>query len=98
MAGMDKSKEILLTSRGQITIPKEFLPKGVSQFRAVLREEDGAIILLPRVSIPAHQQYFWTKRWQKGERAASEDIATGRLSGPGNAADVIKASQRARQE
>ncbi len=98
MAEMEKSKEILLTSRGQITIPKEFLPAGVSQFRAVLREEDGAIILLPRVSIPAHQAYFWTKRWQQGERAASEDIAAGRLSKPGSAADVIKAAKRTRRQ
>lgn len=98
MADEEKAKDILLTSRGQITIPKEFLPAGVSQFRAVLREEDGAIILLPRVSIPAHQHYFWTKRWQKGERAASEDIEAGRLSGPGDAGDVIKAAKRGRKQ
>lgn len=98
MADTEKAKDILLSSRGQITIPKEFLIEGVSQFRAVLREEDGAIILLPRVSIPAHQHYFWTKRWQKGEHAASEDIAAGRLSGPGNALDVIKAAKRARKK
>jgi len=98
MAGTEKAKDILLTSRGQITIPKEFLPKGVSQFRAVLREEDGAIILLPRVSIPAHQHYFWTTRWQKGEHAASKDIEDGRLSEPGSASDVIKDAKRARRQ
>ena len=98
MADEEKAKDILLTSRGQITIPKEFLLEGVSQFRAVLRKEDGAIILLPRVSIPAHQHYFWTKRWQKGEHAASEDIKADRLSGPGNAADVIKEAKRARRQ
>lgn len=91
MAEEKPAKEILLSRRGQITIPKEFIPEGVSQFRAVLREEDGAIILLPRVSVPAHQAYYWTKRWQKGERTVSTEIKEGRLSEPGNAADVMKA-------
>lgn len=96
MASSRKAKEILLTSRRQITIPKEFLSDGVTQFRAELREEDGAIILLPRVSIPAHQKYYWTKKWQKGEAKASEDIDAGRLSKPGDASDVQKSAKAAR--
>ncbi len=32
-----------------------------------------------RDSIPAHQAYFWTKRWQDGEKEASRDIQSGRV-------------------
>ncbi len=71
-------KEVLLGKRNQITIPKDFVAEGVSQYLCEKRD-DGTLILHPRVSIPAHQRYYWTARWQKGEKKASEDIAAGRL-------------------
>ena len=68
----------MLGKRNQITLPREFVPKGTSLFQAEKRE-NGSIVLEPQTTIPASQAYFWTKRWQEGERKASEDIQSGRL-------------------
>ena len=73
-----KAKDLLLGRRNQITLPREFIPDGVTFFRGE-RNEDGSIVLMPQISVPAHQAYFWTPRWQEGEKKASEDIQTGRL-------------------
>ncbi len=73
-----ETKEILLSKRNQVTIPKDFIPTGVSLFLCE-KLDDGAIVLHPRVSIPANQKYYWTARWQKGEKQASEDIKKGRI-------------------
>lgn len=73
-----EAKEVLLGKRNQVTIPKGFVPEGVSLFLCE-KLEDGSIILHPRVSIPANQKYYWTVRWQKGEKQASEDIKKGRI-------------------
>jgi hypothetical protein len=33
----------------------------------------------PHGTIDRSQAYFWTKRWQEGERQAEEDIQAGRV-------------------
>lgn len=71
-------KELLVGRRNQITLPKDFIPKGASRFQCE-KKPDGTIVLIPQISIPATQAYFWTHRWQEGERKASQDIAAGRL-------------------
>ena len=40
---------------------------------------DGSICLTPQVAIDRSQAYFWTKRWQEGERQAEEDFRAGRV-------------------
>ncbi len=84
-----KAKEVLLGKRNQITIPKDYIIDGVSLFLCEKRE-DGAIVLHPRVSIPASQKYYWTARWQKGEKKASEDIRKGRIRRYSSAKSLIK--------
>ncbi|MBI2069669.1 MAG: AbrB/MazE/SpoVT family DNA-binding domain-containing protein [Elusimicrobia bacterium] len=64
-----------LGRRNQITLPKNFVPKNTNSFLCE-RREDGAILLIPEVSIPINQLFFWTKQWQEGEREASRDIRT----------------------
>ena len=73
-----KEKIVALGRRNQITLPNEFIPKGATQFKCK-KKKDGTIILIPHTSIPISQLYFWTKRWQDGEKEASEDIQAGRL-------------------
>ena len=41
--------------------------------------QDGSIVLKPVAIIDKSQEYFWTKRWQAGEREAKEDIKIGRI-------------------
>jgi len=36
-------------------------------------------VLIPKKLVDKSQAYFWTKRWQKGEREADEDIEAGRV-------------------
>ena len=36
-------------------------------------------IEMPKKLIDKSQAYFWTKRWQKGEKEAAEDIKVGRV-------------------
>ncbi|MBI5596297.1 MAG: hypothetical protein HY928_09450 [Elusimicrobia bacterium] len=73
-----RKKEIQLGRRNQVTIPKEFLEEGVTLF-VCEKHDDGSIVLHPRASVPYGQRWFWSNRWQAGERAASEDIAAGRV-------------------
>lgn len=81
-------KELSVGRRNQITLPKAFIPKGASSFQCEKRA-DGTIVLIPQISIPASQVYFWSNRWQEGEKKASEDIAAGRLRRHANAAALI---------
>ena len=40
---------------------------------------DDEIVLKPKKIIDKDQVWFWTKRWQKGEKEADEDIHAGRI-------------------
>jgi AbrB family looped-hinge helix DNA binding protein len=40
---------------------------------------DGEIVLRPKKLIDKDQAWFWTRRWQEGERQADEDIKAGRV-------------------
>ena len=73
-----RRKEIQIGRRNQVTIPKEFLEEGVTLF-VCEKHDDGTIVLHPRASVPYGQRWFWSKRWQKGEREATADIKAGRL-------------------
>lgn len=74
-----QKKQVVLGKRNQITLPREFVPANATLFECE-RREDGTIILTPHITIPASQAFFWTPRWQKGEKAASEDIKEGRVT------------------
>ena len=52
---------------------------------------DGEIVIRPVKMVHPDQEYFFTKKWQKGEAEADKDIAEGRVGGPFNTAkDLIK--------
>lgn len=74
-----QTKQVILGKRNQITLPRAFISENVTMFECE-RREDGTIVLTPHLTIPATQAFFWTPRWQKGERAASRDIEEGRLT------------------
>ncbi|MFA5873188.1 MAG: AbrB/MazE/SpoVT family DNA-binding domain-containing protein [Anaerolineales bacterium] len=81
-----------IRSNGQITLPaavrrKANLKEGDLLVAAV--EEDGSIRLTPQVTIERSQAYFWTPRWQAGEREADEDIKAGRVKEFANIDEAI---------
>src|SRR3990170_4541361 len=41
--------------------------------------KDGEIVLRVKKLVDKEQAWFWTKRWQEGERKAQEDIHAGRI-------------------
>ena len=57
----------------------------------------ATIELQPVLPIPADQAWFWTERWQAGEREADEDIAAGRVSHAMDVDDFLAHLERARQ-
>ncbi|MBI2891718.1 MAG: AbrB/MazE/SpoVT family DNA-binding domain-containing protein [Nitrospirae bacterium] len=89
------TRQVALGKRNQITLPREFTPKGISLFQCE-KQEDGTILLVPQVTVPANQAYFWSKRWQEGEDGASEDIRAGRLRRHGSARELIGRLDRKR--
>ena len=41
--------------------------------------KDGEIVLRVKKLVDKEQAWFWTRRWQEGERKAEEDIRAGRI-------------------
>jgi bifunctional DNA-binding transcriptional regulator/antitoxin component of YhaV-PrlF toxin-antitoxin module len=40
---------------------------------------DERAVLVPKKLVDKSQAYFWTRKWQEGEREAEEDIKAGRV-------------------
>lgn len=81
-------KTLIVRHRNQVTLPKEMLTGGVHEFEYE-KLEDGTYRLIPLVAVPVSQQYFWTKRWLKGEEEADQDIQRGRFKDFDSAEDLI---------
>jgi len=47
-------------------------------------------IEMPKKLVDKSQAYFWTKKWQEGERAADEDIKAGRVKTFDSVDELIK--------
>jgi len=77
---------------GQITLPAAVrrqanLKEGDTLELSV--SDDGALHLLPKLAIDRSQAYFWSNRWQEGEREAQDDIENGRISRFENIDDAL---------
>lgn len=68
---------VRVTSGNRISLPAGLFPSNVREFKFEL-QKNGSILLIPLCTIPAAQQYFWTRRWQKGEREADRAAASGK--------------------
>lgn len=70
---------VRMDEQGSVTIP-EPLRDGLNGDSALemVRREDGVIELRPRPDIDPDQAWFWTEKWQRMEREADEDYASGR--------------------
>lgn len=82
--------------RNQVTLPQDFVAEGASLYRCE-RLEDGSLLLTPQIAVPAAQAYFWSKRWQEGEKRASEDIRTDKLRRHASAAALHSHLDRKRR-
>jgi AbrB family looped-hinge helix DNA binding protein len=70
-----------VTRHGQITLPASVRERlGTEEGDLVeIEVEDERAVLMPKKLVDKSQAYFWTKKWQEGEREADEDIKAGRV-------------------
>ena len=70
-----------VTRHGQITLPASVRRElGVEEGDLVeIEVVDDRAVLMPKRLVDKSQAYFWTKKWQEGEREADEDIKAGRV-------------------
>ncbi len=72
-----------LRPKGQITVPPEIrsvLGVGEGDDLIFSTDENGRVVLSRAQVIPPEQAWFWSERWQKLEREAEADIASGRVT------------------
>ena len=81
-----------VTRHGQITLPASIRKRlGIEEGDMVeIEVEDEKAVLMPKKLIDKSQAYFWTKRWQEGEREADEDIKAGRVKTFDTVDELIK--------
>ena len=81
---MAQSHFLQLQSRGVLNLPADVRRRhGLDTPGAhveLVEREDGVLELRPRVSVPADQAWFWTKRWQLMEREVDEAVARGEIT------------------
>jgi AbrB family looped-hinge helix DNA binding protein len=88
------TQEILqIRSNGQITLPPELRRKAhlaEGDFLEATLAEDGTVCLKPQLVIDRDQAWFWSSRWQAGEKAAEADINDGRVATFDSIGDLLK--------
>ena len=78
----EKPPELVqVRKKAQITLPQSVRQElGIKEGEYLsIRVENGEAILKPMTFIDKEQAWFWTRRWQEGEREAESDIRAGRV-------------------
>lgn len=81
-----------VTRHGQITLPASVRRSlGIEEGDLVEIEviDEKAVLVLKRL-VDKSQSYFWTNRWQEGEKEADEDIKAGRVKEFDSVEELIK--------
>ena len=75
------SELIQVRKKAQLTLPLSVRRKlGVEEGDFMdVQVRDGEIVLKVKKLVDKEQAWFWTSRWQQGEKEAEEDIRTGRV-------------------
>ena len=75
------SELIQVRKKAQITLPVSVRQKlGVEEGDYMdVQVRDGEIVLKLKKLVDKDQAWFWTKRWQQGEKEAEEDIRDRRV-------------------
>ena len=85
------SELIQVRKKAQLTLPQSVREKlGVEEGDYLdVRIRDGEIVLRVKKLIDKDQAWFWTERWQQGEKEAEEDIHAGRVHSFPDAASAV---------
>src|SRR3990172_11455007 len=75
------SELVQVRKKAQITLPQSVRKKlGIEEGDFLdIRVENGEAVVRVKKLIDKDQAWFWTKRWQEGEREAEADIRAGRV-------------------
>ena len=82
---------IQVRKKAQLTLPQSVRQKldiEEGDFLDV-RVRNGEIVLKVKKLVDKEQAWFWTERWQQGEKEAEEDIRTGRVHHFPDAEDAV---------
>ncbi|MBI4304145.1 MAG: AbrB/MazE/SpoVT family DNA-binding domain-containing protein [Chloroflexi bacterium] len=85
------SELVQVRKKAQVTLPRsvrQALNIVEGDFLDV-RVNDGEIVLRVKKLVDGEQAWFWTRRWQEGEREAEEDIRAGRIHRFDSASEAI---------
>ncbi|MFA5604694.1 MAG: AbrB/MazE/SpoVT family DNA-binding domain-containing protein [Dehalococcoidales bacterium] len=85
------SELIQIRKKAQLTLPVSVRQQlGIEEGDFVdVQIKDGDIVLKVMKLVSKEQSWFWTERWQKGEREAEDDIHSGRVHKFENSDDAI---------
>jgi antitoxin MazE len=85
-------KLLQIQKKNQLTLPADIRKKlHLKEHDLLAVEVDGnRIILTPQKVINREEEWFFTKRWQEGEKEADRDFKEGNYKDFDNAEDLIK--------
>lgn len=85
------SELVQIRKKAQLTLPLSVRQRlGIEEGDFVdMQVRDGEIVLKVKKLIDKEQAWFWTERWQQGEKAAEEDIRTGNIHRFPDAEDAV---------
>ena len=85
------SELVQIRKKAQLTLPQSVRQElGIEEGDFLdVRVKDGMIMLKVKKLVDKDQAWFWTERWQQGEREAEEDIRAGRVEHFANAKEAI---------
>lgn len=81
-----------IRSNGQVTLPASLRRQANLSEGDILEatiEPDGTLCLKPKLTVDRDQAYFWSKRWQQGEKATEKDLRAGKVKEFDSLADLI---------
>jgi len=75
------SELVQVRKKAQLTLPQSVRRElGIEEGDFLdVSVRDGTIILRVKKLVDKSQAWFWTERWQRGEKEAEEDIRAGRV-------------------
>jgi len=71
-------------------IEKNASAVSLEELKKSLAVIDEKAVIMPKKLIDKSQAYFWTKKWQDGEKQAEKDIEEGRVKTFENVAELFK--------
>jgi AbrB family looped-hinge helix DNA binding protein len=72
---------VQVRKKAQVTLPQSVRQElGIEEGDFLdIQVRSGEIVLKVKKLVDKEQAWFWTNRWQQGEKEAEEDIRTGRV-------------------